>query len=407
MPRTPRSTAAVARAGGRSGASGSERRTFLTQLAGSCAAGALAGMRPGDAEAAPLGPRDPAMGLTSIEEGGLNPRPARWYKELPDSWVQCGLCPHGCRISDDERGTCGVRENRGGTLFTLVHSRPCSVALDPVEKKPFFHVLPGSSALSLATPGCNLWCKACQNWEIAQARPEQVPTRTLTPSDAVMMARRQGAPLIACTYTEPVVFSEYVLDIAVAGRTMGVRTVMISNGYVQEEPLADLCREIAAYKVDLKGFDPVFFEQHCGGKLPAVLDTLRRLRKHGVWTEIVALIIPTQNDSAAEIRDLARFVRDDLGDEVPVHFTRFHPAYRLANLPSTPVATLERCRDTALAEGLKFVYLGNVPGHPGENTYCPACGEMLIQRLGMAVMRNRLKGGACPDCRRSIPGIWS
>jgi pyruvate formate lyase activating enzyme len=300
-----------------------------------------------------------------------------------------------------------VRENRGGQLFTLVHSRPCAVALDPVEKKPFFHVLPGSAALSLATAGCTLWCKACQNWEIAQARPEQVPTRTLTPADAVALAREQGAPLIACTYTEPVVFSEYVLDIAVAGRARGVRTVMISNGYIQEKPLADLCQEIAAYKVDLKGFDPVFFEQHCGGKLSAVLDTLRRLRKHGVWTEIVALIIPTQNDSVAEIRDMARFVRDDLGDEVPVHFTRFHPAYRLTNLPSTPVATLERCRDTAMGEGLKFVYLGNVPGHPGESTYCPGCGEMLIQRLGMAVVRNRLDSGACPDCGRSIPGIWS
>jgi pyruvate formate lyase activating enzyme len=392
---------------GPSGVNAPERRMFLAQLAGSCTACALAGMRPGDAEAADLGRQDPAMGLTSIEEGGLNPRPARWYKKLPDSWVQCGLCPRGCRISDDERGTCGVRENRRGTLFTLVHSRPCTIALDPVEKKPFFHVLPGSEALSLATPGCNLWCKACQNWEIAQARPEQIPTRTLTPEGAVQLARRQGAPRIACTYTEPVVFSEYVLDIAVAGRAMGVRTVMISNGYVQEQPLADLCREIAAYKVDLKGFDPVFFEQHCGGKLPAVLDTLRRLRKHGVWTEIVALIIPTQNDSVAEIRDLARFVRDDLGDEVPVHFTRFHPAYRLANLPSTPVATLERCRDLAMGEGLRFVYLGNVPGHPGENTYCPGCGEVLIQRLGMAVIRNRLKGGACPDCRRSIPGIWS
>jgi pyruvate formate lyase activating enzyme len=385
----------------------SSRRGFLAGLAGSCAGCALAGMRPSDAGAAPLRWPEAATAFTSTEGGGLAPRPARWYEELEESWVQCGLCPHGCRISDDERGTCGVRENRGGTLFTLVHSRPCSIALDPVEKKPFFHVLPGSSALSLATPGCNLWCKACQNWEIAQARPEQIPTRPLSPADAVTMARREGAPLIACTYTEPVVFSEYVLDIAVAGRAMGVRTVMISNGYIQEKPLADLCREIAAYKVDLKGFDPVFYEQHCGGKLPAVLDTLRRLRKHGVWTEIVALIIPTRNDSVVEIRDLARFVRDDLGDEVPVHFTRFHPAYRLANLPSTPVATLERCRDVAMGEGLKFVYLGNVPGHPGESTYCPGCGEPLIQRLGMAVMRNRLKGGACPDCHRSIPGIWS
>ncbi len=383
------------------------RRQFLARLAGSCAACALGGMGSGTAEGGPALPQDLVDGRVRVEEGGLNPQPARWYKTLPAKWVQCGLCPHGCRISENERGTCGARENRGGKLFTLVHSRPCSIQLDPVEKKPFFHVLPGSEALSLATPGCNLWCKACQNWEIAQARPEQIPTTTLTPADATRVARERGAPLIACTYTEPVIFSEYVYDIAVAGRAMGVRTVMISNGYIQEEPLADLCREIAAYKVDLKGFDPVFFEQHCGGKLENVLNTLRRLRKHGVWTEIVALIIPTQNDSLDEIRKLSRFVRDDLGPEVPVHFTRFHPAYRLVNLPSTPVATLERCRGVAMGEGLKFVYLGNVPGHPGENTYCPACGEMLIRRLGMAVVRNRLRRGTCPDCGHPIPGIWS
>jgi pyruvate formate lyase activating enzyme len=276
-----------------------------------------------------------------------------------------------------------------------------------VEKKPFFHVLPGSAALSLATPGCNLWCKACQNWEIAQARPEQVPTTTLTPADAVTLARDRGAPLIACTYTEPVVSSEYVYDIAVAGRAAGVRTVMVSNGYIQERPLSDLAGVLAAYKVDLKGFDPRGYEEHCGGKLEAVLDTLRRLRKHGIWTEIVALVIPTLNDSAEEARRMARFVRDDLGSEVPVHFTRFHPAYRLLNLPSTPVATLSRCRDVAMAEGLKFVYVGNVPGHPGENTYCPSCGEVLIRRLGMAVVENRLRHGTCPDCSHPIPGIWS
>jgi pyruvate formate lyase activating enzyme len=382
------------------------RRRFLARMAGSGAACAVAGWKGHDASAAPL-LQDAAAGRVRVEEGGLNPHPARWYKKLADRWVECGLCPHGCHISEDERGTCGVRENRGGSLFTLVHSRPCSIALDPVEKKPFFHVLPGASALSLATPGCNLWCKACQNWEIAQARPEQVPTATLTPAEVVRLARQKGAPLVACTYTEPVVSSEYVLDIAVAGKSAGVRTIMISNGYVQEAPLADLCREIAAYKVDLKGFDPAFFKDHCGGKLEAVLDTLRRLRKSGTWCEIVALVIPTLNDSPPEVRSLARFVRDDLGAEVPVHFTRFHPAYRLQNLPPTPVSTLDRCREIAMAEGLRFVYVGNVPGHPGESTYCPGCGRLLVRRMGMAVLENRLRAGACPDCRRAIPGIWS
>jgi pyruvate formate lyase activating enzyme len=379
------------------------RRAFVGRLAASCAGCALAGSRSLEALQDALASRSALHG----EEGGLNPTPARWFKTLPDGWVECGVCPRACRISEDERGTCGTRENRKGRLYTLVHSRPCSLAVDPVEKKPFFHVLPGSTALSLATAGCNLDCKCCQNWEIAQARPEQVPSIALTPADAVMLAKRKGAPLVACTYTEPVVFSEYVLDIAVAGKAVGVRTIMISNGYVQEQPLADLCREIAAYKVDLKGFDPGFFKRHTGGELRHVLDTLRRLRQHGTWTEIVYLVIPTQNDSEAEARGVSRFVRDEVGPETPLHFTRFHPSYRLQNLPSTPVATLERARNVAMAEGLRFVYLGNVPGHPGESTHCPGCGKVLIRRVGQAVAENRLKNGACPDCRRRIPGIWT
>ncbi len=337
----------------------------------------------------------------------LNPVPARWSRSLPNGWVECGVCPHACRISPEERGTCGTRENRGGRLFTLVHSRPCAVRVDPVEKKPFFHVLPGRAALSLATAGCNLECRACQNWEISQARPEQIPTIDLPPAEVVARAKREGAPLVACTYTEPVIFAEYVEDIATAGRASGIRTIVVSNGYIQEQPLADLCEVIAAYKVDLKGFSPAFFKQHTGGELRYVLETLRRLRRHGTWTEIVNLVIPTLNDSEAETRTLARFVRDELGPELPVHFTRFHPAYRLQNLPATPIATLERCRAVAMAEGLRFVYLGNVPGHPGENTYCPGCGRLLIRRLGMALVENQIRSGSCPACHRSIPGIWS
>ena len=381
------------------------RREFVSRLAASCAGCALGG----GARALDAGPQDaftPSSALRA-QEGGLNPVPARWNRSLPDGWVECGVCPRACRISEAERGTCGTRENRKGKLHTLVHSRPCSIAIDPVEKKPFFHLLPGSTALSLATAGCNLACKCCQNWEIAQSRPEQVRSMTLTPADVVAVAKQKGAPLVACTYTEPVVFSEYVLDIAVAGRAAGVRTVMISNGYIQEQPLADLCAEIAAYKVDLKGFDPGFFKQHTGGELTHVLETLRRLKKHGTWTEIVALVIPTQNDSEAETRAMARFVRDEVGPETPLHFTRFHPSYRLQNLPSTPVATLERCRSVAMDEGLRFVYVGNVPGHPGESTYCPGCGKAIIRRFGMAVAENRMKNGACPDCHRKIPGIWS
>ena len=389
-----------------------DRRGFLRELAGSCAgvaacpalaAGVLA------SRASPASAQDVAGSASRVrvEEGGLAPRDARWFRKLPEDWVECELCPRGCRISEGERGTCGVRENHRGTLQTLVHSRPCAVGLDPIEKKPFFHFLPGSAALSLGTAGCNLSCKCCQNWETAQARPEQVPSRPLTPADVVDWARRRGAPVVACTYTEPTVFSEYVLDIAVAGRRQGVRTVVVSNGYVQERPLAELCRALAAYKVDLKAFSDRFYQEQCGGRLQPVLDTLRRLRRHGTWVEIVVLVIPTLNDSPAEVRALARFVRDETGPDVPVHFTRFHPTYRLTNLPATPVATLERCREAALAEGLRFVYLGNVPGHPAESTYCPGCGQRLLHRVGMAVVENRLSRGACPGCGRTIPGVWS
>ncbi len=381
-----------------------DRRAFLGLLAAGggalCAAAAGVRLARGEDQAAP-------SSMVPVEEGGLAPRPARWFKKLPDDFVECGLCPHKCKVSDGERGTCGVRENRGGTYYTLVHSRPCTLALDPVEKKPFFHVLPGELALSLATVGCNFECRCCQNWEIAQARPEQMRSTTATPADLARLARQRGAPLLACTYTEPVVWSEYVYDIAAAGRQEHLRTLMISNGYIQEEPLKDLCSQLAAVKIDLKGFTEKFYKEHCGGELAPVLDTLRRLRRNGMWFEIVVLLIPTLNDSPDEIRRLARFVRDDLGPETPVHFTRFHPSYRLMNLPSTPVPTIEQARHVAQDEGLKFVYVGNVPGHPGESTYCPGCGKVLVHRLGMSVIENRITNGACPDCHRKIPGIWT
>ncbi len=388
---------------------GVTRRSFAGRLAAACAGCALAeaGGPPG-LEAAPR-PQDAAAPPARAIDGGAGPNAvrARWQTPLADGIARCGVCARECAIAPGARGHCRTRENRGGTIHTLTYARACAVGLDPVEKKPFFHVLPGAMAFSIATPGCNLHCRCCQNWEIAQVAPEEVPTRALTPEAVAALARERGAPLVACTYTEPTISAEYVTDVAAAGRRAGVRTVIVSNGYLQEAPLAAMSREIAAFKVDLKGFDAGYYRMHTGGELVHVQETLRRLKKNGVWTEIVALVIPTQNDSEAETRALARFVRDELGPEVPLHFTRFHPAWRLQNLPPTPVATLERCRRAAIDEGLKFVYLGNVPGHPGEHTYCPGCGGVLVRRVGMATIETRLTGGACPDCRRRIPGIWS
>ena len=385
---------------------GLHRRQVLGILGGgsaSCLLAGAAGTLPALAEDVGT----PGGSLAPEADGGLVPRPARWWKKKEGLTIECGLCPRRCAVADIERGTCGVRENRGGQYYTLVHSRPCSLHLDPVEKKPLFHVLPGTASLSLAAAGCNMECRFCQNWEIAQARPEQVSSFSLSPGQVAALAVRNGAPTISCTYTEPVVWAEYVYDIAVAGKKAGLRTLIVSNGYIEEEPLADLCQVLGAVKVDLKAFTQKFYQESCKGELKPVLDTLRRLRKRGMWTEIVTLIIPTLNDGEAEIRELARFVKNDLGAEVPLHFTRFHPSYRLMNLPSTPVPTLDRAVRVAQEEGLQFVYMGNVPGHPAENTVCPGCRKIVIRRRGMAVLENRLKNGRCPDCSRAIAGIWT
>ncbi len=338
---------------------------------------------------------------------GLAAHPARWWKSAGDLRVQCELCPQKCRVADRERGTCGVRENHGGQYKTLVYGRPAAIHVDPIEKKPFNHVLPGKTALSLGTPGCNMQCKFCQNWEISQARPEQVKTFDKPPDAIVEMAKQANAPAVACTYTEPVVWSEYVYDIAAAAHKAGLRSLMVSNGFIQAQPMTDLAGVLDAVKVDLKAFTETFYHDTCGASLAPVLDTLRLLARRHMWIEIVVLVIPGLNDSVSEAQALARFVHNELGAHVPVHFTRFHPSYRLLNVPSTPVPTLTAFRNAAMAEGLQFVYVGNVLGHPGNNTYCPNCRNVVIRRADSVLLENRLQDGKCPDCGRAIPGIWS
>jgi len=332
---------------------------------------------------------------------------ARWYEKLPYKKVKCTLCPRECVVDDRERGYCGVRENWDGIYYTLVHSRPCTYHVDPIEKKPLFHFLPGTTAFSIATVGCNVDCKFCQNWQISQIRPEQAENLDMPPRKVVQMTTQSGAASIAYTYTEPVVFSEYVLDTAAEGNKAGIKSVMISNGYIQEQPMRDLAEVLSAVKVDLKSFREKYYREVVVGELKPVLDTLVLLQKLNIWTEIVFLVVPTLNDSDEEFRDLARWIKTDLGMDVPVHFTRFYPQYKLQNLPPTPVKTLERARDIALAEGLHFVYVGNVPGHQGENTYCPHCSELLIRRRGFWVIENKISDAKCPTCGYIIPGVWS
>ena len=331
---------------------------------------------------------------------------ARFYEKLPDKKIQCKLCPRECKVGDRERGYCGVRENRGGVYYSLVHSRVCAAHVDPVEKKPLFHYLPGTLAFSLATAGCNVNCKFCQNWDISQARPEQIPAQYMPPKSVAQLAARWHCPTIAYTYSEPVVFAEFLMDAADAGHAAGIRSVVVSNGYIGEEALRAAYGKMDAVKIDLKAFSESYYQKVVAGELKPVLDTLVTLRKMGKWTEIVYLVVPTLNDSDAEFHGLVRWVKSNLGTDVPLHFTQFHPDYLLKNLPITPVSTLERARQIAMAEGLHFVYIGNVPGHPAENTYCPQCKHLLVERTGFEIRQMLIRKSACPYCKRAIPGIW-
>ncbi len=332
---------------------------------------------------------------------------AMFYEPLEEMRVQCKLCPWKCAVADQERGLCGVRENRQGTYYTLVHSQPCAAHIDPVEKKPLFHYLPGSLAFSIATAGCNIECKFCQNWDIAQVRPEHVKTYTLPPEGVTDIALRTKCQTIAYTYSEPTIFYEYMYDSAVYARQHGIGGVMISNGFINKEPMMQLCQQLTGVKIDLKAFTEKFYRDVCSGKLQPVLQTLETLRDSGIWYEIVVLIVPTLNDSKQEIRDMSHWIYQELGENVPVHFSRFHPMYKIKNLPPTPVNTIEMARDIAMDAGLHYVYVGNVPGHQGESTYCPSCQKVVVKRIGYRIVSIDIDDqGRCRYCQHSISGIW-
>jgi pyruvate formate lyase activating enzyme len=343
----------------------------------------------------------------SPEQTKLSHVEAKYYKKLEEKEIECLLCPHECKVGDRERGYCGCRENRDGTYYTLVHSYACSANVDPIEKKPLFHFLPGSKAFSIATAGCNLNCKFCQNWEISQVRPEQVQSIYLPPNDVASYAQESGSKSITYTYSEPTVFYEYMLNCASAGRRNGIKSVVITAGYINHDPLMELIREVDAVKVDFKGFTEKYYQDICHGTLKPVMDTLVDLSRSGVWHEIVYLMVPTLNDNLDDIRSMCRWMVKDLGQDVPVHFTRFQPMYLLKNLPPTPISSLENARKIAYEEGMNFVYIGNVPGHEGENTYCPACKRVVIGRVGFTIQEMNLKDGKCIFCGKVIPGVWS
>lgn len=367
------------------------RRAFLR--GGACAL-ALLGL--------PL-PRGTAA-AQELRTGYSVPHPALYYETIAKGLIECRLCPRKCEVKEGDRGDCGVRENRGGKYVTLVYGNPCAVHLDPIEKKPLFHVLPGTQSYSLATAGCNLHCKFCQNWEISQARPEKTLNYDLPPDKVVAAAR--GCPTIAYTYVEPLIFYEYMLDTARLARKAGILNVCHSAGYVNTEPLQKLAEVLDAACIDLKAFDPQFYRDLVGAELAPVLRTLQTLRKQGVHVEIVNLLIPQFNDQAKTIGDMCAWIRDELGPLTPLHFSRFYPLYKMQNHYPTPVSALEQARNIALKAGLKYVYLGNIPGNPAESTHCHSCGKLIIPRTGYRIGEVRMKDGACGHCGTKIPGIW-
>ena len=340
-------------------------------------------------------------------KGLIKTKLSPYFTPLEGGEIRCDLCPRQCRVPKGKRGACRVRENRDGKYYSLVYGVPCAIHLDPIEKKPFFHVLPATQSFSMATAGCNLQCKFCQNWEISQAAPEEVYSYDVSPELAVKKAKEMGARSIAYTYVEPTIFYEYMLDIGLLAKKAGLLNVCHSNGFINPEPLRDLCKVMDAANIDLKGFTETFYRDLCNGELSPVLETLKILKKEKVHLEITNLVIPTMNDDMSVVKELCLWMKKELGPDTPIHFSRFHPLYKLRGLPSTPVSTLDKVRAVALSAGLEYVYIGNIPGHEAENTFCPKCKKRVIQRTGYMVGETHLKGGKCEYCGKPIPGIWN
>ena len=321
--------------------------------------------------------------------------------------IQCELCPKNCLIAPGQSGECRIRVNIDGRLVAVTYGRPCAVHVDPIEKKPLFHVLPGSRILSLATVGCNLHCKNCQNWEISQENPENLAAKELAPGDVPALARQHACQSIAYTYTEPVVFYEYTRDGCRQAHDAGLKTALVTAGYINREPFERLAPHVDAVNIDLKAMSDSFYRDLCEGSLAPVLNTLESAKSAGIWVEVTNLVIPTLNDSEADLRKLCRWVASHLGRETPLHFSRFHPAYRMKNLPPTPEETLVRACEIARAEGLHYVYIGNVTRAGAENTYCFQCGAVMIERQRFTIIENRLRDGACPSCGTKAHGVWT
>jgi pyruvate formate lyase activating enzyme len=330
---------------------------------------------------------------------------AMFYEKSEDNKVHCLLCPQNCHISEGKRGFCRVRENRKGKLYSLVYAAPCSTAIDPVEKKPLFHFLPGSTSYSIGTAGCNLRCQWCQNWEISQANPEDVYSIEYSPEQIIANAVDSNCKSISYTYTEPTIFYEYVYDCAKLAHKKGLKNIMVTNGFINQEPLKKLYKYIDAANIDLKAFSDEYYRKICSARLQPVLDAIKAVKKMGVWVELTTLVVPTLNDSDAEITRMCEWIKNEVGSDVPLHFSRFFPCYKIKNLPPTPEDTLIRLKKIA-DKSLDYVYVGNIHIENTENTICPKCRTDNVMRSAFTVLSNKITNGRCVKCGNKIPGVW-
>ncbi len=353
-------------------------------------------------------PVDAVNGLEPgmTEKGLIKAKRSPWFSSLDDNAVRCELCPKSCKLSVGERGLCRVRENKDGEGYTLVYGNPALVQEDPVERKPFFHVMPGSRALSVSTAGCNLACKFCEVWDMALVSPEEVHAYDMPPEKIIEYALAGGVPSISYAFGEPAIFYEYMDAIADKAKENDLLNLVHTAGYIKPEPLLAIAKKLDAVNFDLKGFNAEFYREYVGGELETVLNSLKLLRDSGVHLEITNIVIPTVNDNMEEIGEMCSWIASELGPDVPLHFARFYPLYRLSALPRTPVSTLEKAHEKALEAGLKYVYIAKVTGHDAENTYCPNCGEKVVSRVGFVVEEISLKKGSCSFCETEMPGIW-
>jgi len=321
--------------------------------------------------------------------------------------VQCQVCPNRCILEPGDRSICRSRVNIKGKLYSLTYGNPCSVHIDPIEKKPLNHFFPGSSIFSIATTGCNFRCLNCQNWEISQKKPEEVRHGELFPKDVIHETLKRRVPSIAFTYSEAITYYEYTYDTAKLAREAGIKNVLVSNGYINKAPLLKLARYIDGANINLKSFDNQIYQCLNGGTLQPVLNTFKTLHQMGVWFEMTTLVVPTYVDDPEMIKRMCGWILKELGPDYPLHFLRFFPQYKLTRLPPTPITVLEAFRDLAMKEGIRYVYLGNVPDHEGCHTYCHQCGKMLIERKGYHLPRFHIQEGRCAFCNTAIPGRWT